>query len=191
MQGITKLIAGDSLDFATTVAEYPATDGWVLKYVLVPRFTTPAQAAITLTATTYETSRYRVQVTPATTADWEPGAYSWSSYVEQTGKRVTLEQGAELTVAPDPTTMAVGTDLRSDAAKALASAEAALVSYTASNGAVQEYAINGRRMTFRSADDITALIKHLQGKVVREQRAAAHLAGHANPSRFGVRLARV
>ena len=191
MQGITELVAGDSLDFATTVAEYPATDGWALKYVLVPRFTTPAQAAITLTATTYETSRYRVQVTPATTADWEPGAYSWSSYVEQTGQRITLEQGAELTVAPDPTTMAAGTDLRSDNVKALASAKAALVAYTASNGAVEEYAINGRRMKFRAAGDIVALISHLQGEVLREKRAAASVAGLPNPSRFGVRLARV
>lgn len=190
MQGITKLIAGDSLDFNTEVADYPATDGWTLKYRLTPRFTTPAQAAITLTAATYQTTGYRVQAGPSETA-WEAGVYSWASWVEKTGSRVTLEQGAELTVAPDPTTMAVGTDQRSDAVKALASAKAALTAYTASNGAVEEYAINGRRMRFRAAGDIVALISHLQGEVLREQRAAAHLAGQANPSRFGVRLARV
>jgi hypothetical protein len=65
MQGITKLIAGDSLDFTTSVASYPATDGWTLKYVLAPRFTTPAQSPITLTAATYEVTGYRVQVGPS------------------------------------------------------------------------------------------------------------------------------
>lgn len=191
MRDISTIIAGDSLDFASDVPGYPATDGWTLKYVLVPRFSTPAQSPITLTAATYETTRYRVQVDPTVTEDWTPGIYTWSNYVEQAGQRITREYGSELTVAANPATMAAGTDQRSDAVKALASAKAALTAYTANNGAVQEYAINGRRMTFRSADDITALIKHLQGEVVREQRAAAHLAGQANPSRFGVRLARV
>lgn len=191
MQGITKLIAGDSLDFATDVAAYPATDGWVLSYVLVPRFTSPAQAAITLTATTYEVSRYRVQVDADDTADWAAGAYSWASFVSQTGQRITLEQGGELTIAPNPASMAAGTDLRSDAVKALAAAKAALAAFTSSNGAVEEYTINGRRMKFRAAADIVALISHLQGEVVREQRAAAIAAGLANPSRLGVRLARV
>lgn len=190
MQGITKLIAGDSLDFTTEVADYPATDGWTLKYRLTPRFTTPAQAAITLTATTYQTTGYRVQAGPSETG-WEAGAYSWASWVEKSGARVTLEQGAELTVAPDPTAMAAGTDLRSDAVKALAAAKGALAAFTASNGAVEEYTINGRRMKFRAAADIVALISHLQGEVVREQRAAAIAAGQANPGRFGVRLARV
>lgn len=191
MQGITKLIAGDSLDFTTSVASYPATDGWALKYVLAPRFTTPAQSPITLTAATYEVTGYRVQVGPSITATWQPGAYSWASYVEKTGARVTLEQGGELTVAPDPATLAAGADLRSDAAKALANARAALVTYTASNGTVEEYAINGRRMRFRSAADIVQIINHLQVEVLREQRAAAAAAGGPNISRFGVRLSRV
>jgi len=191
MQGITKLIAGDSLDFTTSVASYPATDGWALVYVLVPRFTAPVQAPITLTASTFETSSYRVQVGPSITATWSPGVYSWSSYVTKTGSRVTLEQGSELTVAPDPATMAAGTDLRSDSAKALANAKAALATYTASNGAVEEYAINGRRMRFRAAADIVALISHLQAEVLREQRTQAVAAGFSNPSRFGVRLQRV
>lgn len=191
MQGISKLIAGDSLDFTTTVAAYPATAGWTLKYVLVPRFTSPSRAAITLTATTHDVTAYRVQVGPSITAPWAAGAYSWSSYVEQSGQRVTLEQGQELTVAPDPATMAAGTDLRSDNVKALAGAKAALAGFTASNGAVEEYAINGRRMKFRAAADIVALISHLQGEVLREQRKAAADAGQASPGRFGVRLARV
>lgn len=191
MQGISKLIAGDSLDFTTSVADYPATDGWTLSYRLIPRFSSPMQAPITITATTYETSSYRVQVGPSTTADWAPGAYSWASFVEQTGQRITLEQGGELTVAPDPGTAAQGTDVRSDSQRALDNARTALATYTQSNGNVAEYEIAGRRMRFSSAADIVKLINHLQGEVTRERRAASIAAGLGNPSRIGVRLTRV
>lgn len=184
MQGITKLIAGDSLDFATDVAAYPATAGWTLVYTLVPRFTSPAQAVITLTATTYETSRYRVQVTPATTADWEPGAYSWSSHVEQTGQRITLEQGGELTVAPDPATMAAGTDIRSDAEQALA-AVTALIKGKATTGQ-QSYRINGRQLDSYPLPDLIKLQGKLQRDVNRE-RAAAGL----EPYRSGIQQLRM
>ena len=91
MHGLTKIISGDSVDFTTSVAAYPATDSWALSYRLVPRFATPVQAAITLTATTYEVSSYRVQVAPSTSATWAAGAYSWASYVSKAGQRITLE----------------------------------------------------------------------------------------------------
>jgi hypothetical protein len=191
MQGLTKLIAGDSLAFTTTVPDYPATDGWTLKFRLIPRFTSPVQAPITLTATTYETTGYRVDVGASTTSGWAPGAYSWASWVEQTGQRVTVEQGGELTVAPDPGAAAQGTDVRSDSQRALDNARTALAAYTQSNGNVAEYEIAGRRMRFSSAADIVKLINHLQGEVVRERRAASIAAGLGNPSRIGVRLSRV
>lgn len=189
MQGISKLISGDSLDFATTVDKYPATDGWVLKYVLVPRFTTPTQAAITLTAATYQTSRYRVQVTPSETAAWQPGAYSWASYVEQAGQRITLEQGSELTVAPNPAAIAQGVDVRSSAEQALAAVKALLLGKATSGQA--SYRINGRQLDSYPMADLLMLQSQLQADVVRERRAAALAAGRPNPSRFGVRLARV
>jgi hypothetical protein len=183
MQGITKLIAGDSLDFTTSVASYPATDGWTLKYVLAPRFTTPAQSPITLTAATYEVTGYRVQVGPSITATWQPGAYSWASYVEKTGARVTLEQGGELTVAPDPATLAAGADLRSDAAKALANIEAYLEN--SGNLAAAEYSIAGRQLKRHSIPDLLALREKYRAEVMREN--ATRTGGHP-PGRIFVRF---
>jgi hypothetical protein len=58
-----ELIGGDTLDFTDSVPEYPASDGWTLKYRLTPRFASPVQAPITITASTFEVTDYRTQVT--------------------------------------------------------------------------------------------------------------------------------
>jgi hypothetical protein len=189
MQGLSKLIAGDSLDFTTSVADYPATAGWTLKYRLIPRFTSPVQAPITLTATTYETSSYRVEAGPSETDGWAPGVYSWASWVEKVGSRVTIEQGGELTVAPDPGAATQGTDVRSSAQQAL-DAVTAMLSGKASSG-VAAYRIAGRELRSYELTELIKLQSSLRADVQRERRAASIAAGLGNPSRFGVRLARV
>lgn len=189
MQGISKLIAGDSLDFTTDVASYPASDGWTLKYRLVPRFESPAQAPITLTASTYETDRYRVQAGPSETADWATGAYGWASWVEQSGQRITLEQGGELTVAPDPAEAAQGTDVRSDAQIALANVRAVIRGVASKN--VLRYTINGRSLEHYSIPDLLQLEAKLVNDVKAESNLAAMLAGQASRRKVFVRMGRV
>lgn len=179
MQGLTKIIAGDSLDFTTSVADYPASDGWTLKYRLVPRFTSPAQDPVTITAATYEVDGYRVELGPSQT-DWQPGAYSWASWVEKAGARVTLEQGGELTVAPNPAAMTAGTDLRSEAEQALA-AVSALLKGKATTGQA-EYAINGRSLKSYPLTELIQLQSSLR-RQVNIERAAAGLA----PNTSGIR----
>lgn len=179
MEGIAKLIAGDTLDFTTSSASYLASDGWTLKYRLAPRFATPAQAPITLTATAYEVSAYRVQVAASATATWAAGVYSWASWVEKSGQRVTLEQGGELIVAPDPATVAQGADLRSSAEKAL-EAVTALLTGKATSG-TESYVINGREMRSYSLPDLIKLQAKLKAEVNGE-RVAAGLA----PPRSGI-----
>jgi hypothetical protein len=189
MQGITQLIAGDSLDFTTSVADYPATEGWTLVYRLVPRFATPVQTPIELTAATHEVTGYRVTVAPSTTAGWAAGAYGWGSWVAKTGQRVTLERGGELTIAPDPATIAQGVDTRSAAAIALAAIKALILGKATSGQ--ESYRINGRELRSYPLPDLLALQREYQAEVAREQRAAAAAAGQAPQNRFGIRLARV
>lgn len=187
MQDISTLVSGDSLDFTTTVADYPATDGWTLKYRLVPRFSTPVQAPITLTATTYETSGYRVQAGPSETV-WEPGAYSWSSWVEQSGQRVTVETGRELTVAANPATSVQGFDVRTDAKTALDNVRAVLKGVATAN--VLSYTVAGRSLSRYSIPDLIALEQKLVQDVKRECNAAAMAAGTASRKQVYVRMGR-
>lgn len=169
MLELQKLVAGDSVDFVTTAAAYPASAGWVFKYRLTPRFTTPAQAPITLTGTTYEVEAYRFQETPANTATWAAGQYGWASWVERAGERITLEQGREITVAPDPATIAQGVDTRLDSEQHLAAVKAALTG-KASAG-VLAYTINGRQLQHYAIADLLLLEKRLEAQVAQDRKA--------------------
>lgn len=174
-------VAGDTLDETVVIPDYPATDGWTLKYFFVPRFTTPTQAPITLTATP-SGSDYLIQASPSTTAGWVPGVYSWRRRVEKSGAAQTLDKNGnggdwsgEFVLEPDPSTLAQGYDGRSQAVKALEDALAALATYHASSGNVKRYAIAGREMEFSDAAQIESLINFWQRKVETEA-AQARLA---------------
>jgi hypothetical protein len=185
---VDELIAGDTLDFVDTVPEFSAADGWVLKYQLVPRFTTPVQAAITLTATTYEVTDFRVQAAAATTAAWKAGAYHWARWVEFAGVRQSLGSG-ELTVKDNPATAAQGYDGRSHARKVLGAIEAVLEGRATKDQ--EEYTIEGRSLKRTPIKDLLVLRDTYRTEVRTEDAAAAVAAGLPNPRRVGVRFQRV
>lgn len=180
------LIAGDSLDFLTTVNDYPPADGWTLKYRLTPR--TGTDPAITITASTSGTD-YRVQSAPATTAAWVAGEYAWSAWVEKTGARYVVDEG-QCTIKPDPETMAAGTDTRTHASKVLAQIETALEGWATSGGHIAEYEIAGRRMKYADRADVLTMRSTYKAEVWREAAAAAMADGLPNPRQIRVRLAR-
>lgn len=184
---LDQLIIGDTLDFVDQVPGYPATDGWTLKYLLAARFATPTQASITLTATTYQTTDYRVQSAPATTAGWKAGTYTWTRWVEKAGARQSLGSG-EIEMAPDPATLTQGADLRTTAERALADAQAALANFQATGGRVKSYSIAGRSMEFDAAGDILKLVSYWQAEVMRERAAKAKRAGLPDPRRISIRM---
>lgn len=119
--------AGDSLSFSIVVPDYPPADGWSLTYRLVPRFTTPAQAPITLVGTPNGDS-YDFLKGPTETL-WAPGMYGWARWVEKPGARVTLDDldsRGQLEIKANPATADQGADNRTRAQKGLDDARAAL-----------------------------------------------------------------
>jgi hypothetical protein len=125
-------VAGDTLDFQVSVPDYPSGDGWTLTYYLTPRFSTPVQARIPITAIANADGTYQVQASPAATAAWKAGAYGWARIVSKNGARQTLtgsEDQGEVLVRPDPTTATQGADTRSHAKKMLESIETALEAF--------------------------------------------------------------
>lgn len=184
---LDQIIAGDTLDFVDAVPGYPATDGWTLKYRLAPRFTSPSQTPIDLIATTYQTTDYRVQAAPATTAAWKAGVYTWARWVEKSGARQSLGTG-ELQMQADPSQLAAGADLRTDAERALTDAQTALANFQATGGRVKSYAIAGRSMEFDSAGDILKLVTYWQAEVARERAARAKRDGAPDPRRITLRM---
>jgi hypothetical protein len=152
--------AGDTLEMsiangnAITVADYPASDDWTLKYRLTPQFSTPTQAPIDITATTdTDGASYKIEVSPAATATWKAGSYWWARWVEKVGARVMLERDQQLDILPDPAQSAQGEDRRTYARKMLEQIEAALLSRSlTAQREVLSYTIGTRSQTFDAAE---------------------------------------
>jgi hypothetical protein len=193
---LASLIVGDTLDFTDQVPLYPATDGWTLKYRLIPEFTTPVQIPITLTATTYLTTDYRVQAD----ADDDGRVGGRQIHLGPLGRKVGraadarqrqrahIAAGQAHRIAAGPDRNRGGYDSRSIAVRALEAAQAALANFSATGGRVKRYAINGRDMEFDAASDILVLVNYWENEVRRENAARAQQAGKPDPRRIYTRL---
>lgn len=177
-----KITAGDTLSFLTTVADYPASAGWVLVYLLLPRST---GTAITLTGTA-EGDDHRIEAGASVTALWVAGDYSWVTYATKAGERYTLQSGA-VKILANPATQ-TSWDARSDAAIIVDQLMAAYKTYTASQGHVAEYQIAGRTMKYRSSAEILDQLNHWQAILSGEKRAERIAAGLGAGNKLLVRF---
>jgi len=177
------LVAGDSLDFVTTVTPWPASAGYTLKYRLVPRVAGPAPIVLISTPSGDD---YRTQAPVATTAGWTPGEYSWFAWVEKAGERHEVDSGLVL-IQPDPSTVTVY-DGRTQAQIALEDALAALANFQATSGRIKRYAIAGREMEFDTAADLTKTVNYWRNQVMLENAKKAVSEGQPDPRRMLVRM---
>lgn len=159
------ITAGDTLDFTTSVPEYPASEGWTLKYRLAPR---AAGTAIDITATA-DGDDYDVQVVAATTIGWATGWYTWTAYVEKAAERYTVDRG-QLEIRAASTTLAAGSDNRTHARKVLDAIESVLEGRATVDQ--QEYAIAGRSLKRMAIDELMRFRRIYQSEVKAEELAA-------------------
>jgi hypothetical protein len=180
-----RIIAGDTLDFVTTLPDYPAAT-YTLKYRLIPR-TSGTAIEITCTAGT-DPNDHRCGASATATALWTAGEYSWASWVEKAGERYQVDSGT-VTLLPNPAT-ATAYDGRSTAQKALDDAEAALATFQASGGKVKRYSIGGREMEFSEGGELLKQISYWSIQVKRERAKDAAAKGMADPRRIYLRANR-
>lgn len=185
---LERIAVGDTLNFATSAIGYAASDGWTLKYTLVPRTGGGAAISITSAADSDDAALHRVQVPAATTATWAAGAYSWQSWVEKATEKYTVATGTIELVA-DARGVATGPlDLRTAARVALDNVRA-LLHGKASSGTLS-YQINGRELRSYAMAELLQLESKLQGDVRREEAAARTAAGLPSRRQLHVRLHR-
>jgi hypothetical protein len=177
------LIVGDTLDFMTSVPDYPATAGYTLKYRLIPR---TSGTAILLTASA-SGDDYRAQEPPAVTETWAAGEYTWSAWVEKTGERYSVDSGI-VTLKADPGVVAAY-DGRSHARKVLDAIEAILEGRATLDQ--EEYAINGRSLKRTPIAQLMQMRDAYRAEAWREAAALKTAAGLPNPRQIRVRMARV
>lgn len=175
------LTAGDTLNFATTTPGYSAADGWALSFRLVPR--SSSGTAIELN-TTAEGEAHRCQAGPSTTELWLPDAYTWTSWVTRSTESYTINSG-QITIKPNPRTVAAGYDGRSQMRRALDDSRTALAAY---NPTQKSYKIADRERVFNSAADIIKLITYLEQQVAKEDALSGNTSGPALSRRIYSRL---
>ena len=169
--------AGDSVAWRVSLTDYPPAAGWSLTY----RLLSAAGIAQNIVATP-DGDDYSVSLSAAATADWPAGPAALVCLVAKGDERITL--GAPLVTVLPNLAVAGNHDGRSAAEKGLADAEAALAAYVAAGQMhVDGYEVAGRKMQFRSVDDIRALITHYRLAVLKERAARAQANGDAPPGR--------
>lgn len=179
------LDAGDSLRFVTSTPQFPASAGWVLKYRLVPRFTPGNAIEIVCSA---QGDDHLAAVPASTTASWAAGEYGWASWVEGGTAEVYRVDRGQITIAPNPRTLAAGADTRSATEIALANVDAMLQGKATSG--TRRYRIGDRELESYAATELLQLRSQLVVQLKRERRAQALAEGRPDPFKFYVRLNR-
>ena len=154
----TQVTAGDTLTWSRSLADYPASDGWVLSYALVN-----ADGQITITASA-DGDDYLVTVTAATSAAYVVGTYAWQAYVTLGTERYQVGTGT-LTVLPNLAAQVGGYDNRSWAQKTVDAIEQWM---STRSPQVAEYQINGRAMKYWEDAKLLATRAALLAEIRRE-----------------------
>jgi len=169
--------AGDTWRWTRSLADYPASAGWALSYVLIN-----AAAKITINAAA-SGDDHAVTVSAATTAGYAAGTYDWRARVSKAGEVYTVGEG-RITVR---NAYAASTfDARSHARKTLDNIEAVIEGRATS--ATLEYQIAGRSMKYIPMAELLTLRDKYRAEVKGEEAAAAVAAGLADKRRVYVRF---
>lgn len=181
----TEIVIGDTLDFETSVPDYPNTDGWTLTFRLIP---ITSGSAITFSASgtpVDDPLGYRVQLAPATTAAWTAGDYAWNSYLVKSGARQTLESG-QVTLLPDPAVATAPRDNRSHSRICLDNIEAVLEGRSSKDQ--DEFQIAGRMLKRTPFAELRKARDYYRAEVAREDAAERLANGEVPKSKVVVRL---
>ena len=179
-----RIIAGDTLDFVTTLPDYPASGGYTLKYRLSPR-TSGSAIDITCSASGDD---HRCGAAASVTASWVAGEYSWACWVEKGAERyggTEYPWRGECTILPNPATTTTY-DSRSAARKALDAMNAFIAGST--DMSVKRYTINGRELERWPLKDLLVARQRLAAEVANEDICAKLNAGLGGGRKIQVRL---
>jgi hypothetical protein len=175
----SRATAGDTIAWLKSLADYPASAGWILTYTLIN-----SVGKITIT-TSANGDDYSVSVTAATSAGYAAGVYTWVASVAQGAERYTVGQGS-ITIAPNLASASTF-DTRSTAKKALEAVNLALESY-GSKAYQHSYEIAGRKQQFQTPGDFLAFRSKLMAEVAREDNALRLAAGLSPRNQLFVRF---
>ena len=168
--------AGNTAKWLKSLAEYPASAGWVLTYELVT-----ADQRITFSSSP-SGDDHLINVAAATTAAWAAGAYQFRALAALLGEVYTVASG-RMEVAP---AFDAAVDARSQVRRTLEAIEATLEGRATS--ATAEYQIAGRSLKYIPIPDLLVLRDRYRRDLRAEEDSAAAAAGLGPRGRVFVRF---
>jgi hypothetical protein len=153
-----QIAAGDTASWKISLADYPASGGWVLSYVM-HRLGTGIKIVITASASSDD---HLVAVPAAETAQWQSGEYDWQAYAtkDATAERYQVGQG-RLLINVNFSAAEDGFDARTTARKTLDALDAAILKLsqaqeTATKGSITSWSAEGLSITRSSPEQLLA-----------------------------------
>lgn len=178
----TQIVAGDTVNWTRTLADYLSTDSWVLSYQFRLQEGT---GTLTVTAATLGTG-YAATITAAQSAPLPAGLWRWDAYVTKAAERYRVDSGT-LTVAPNLAALTGALDLRSPAKRAYDNA----IQIWEAVSAGQNVEIDGRTFTQHNLTDLIVYVDRCKADYQRELDAEKLANTGFNPRKIYARLNRV
>lgn len=174
--------AGDLVQWARTdlTDDYPASE-YTLTYYLVK---TSYQIEIIATA---DGDEFAISIPTTTTADYNPGQYSWNAYASKTGERFKVDSGT-MEVLVNFATQTSGYDDRTTAKTILDAIDAVLEGRATKDQ--ESYAIEGRSLSRTSIADLLLFRDKFKQIYDKEKQAEDIANGLSSRNRVKVRLQR-
>ena len=165
------------------LGDYPAST-WTLTYYAKQLIANGHYFSIVASA---DGDIFAISVPAANTVAYVPGNYRWVAIVTAGSEAHEVSVGEWSILARYDTANAI--DDRSDAQKRLDRLWEIYDDYlTNKQGMVASYAIGGRSVQFRNAEDIRAQILDAEQRVQKEKTAQSVNSGRGNPYRFFARF---
>lgn len=158
--------AGDSIKWTRSLADYPATAGWVLNYRLIN-----AAGYIDI-AGSASGADHLINVLPNVNPAWTRGLYDWQSYITNsgTGERYTIAVG-RMEVRPNLSLQSAGYDARTQARQILDTLNTAYLDAAQKRAFVFEYRVANRLFRFATREEWIMEINFWKREVAREEQA--------------------
>lgn len=159
-----QLQAGDSISWKISLADYPASVGWYLKYRLL------ASSGKIDIQSVADGDGHLVAITAATSAAWTAGTYTMQRMVTNGTDRYTLDTRT-IQILPDLSAATAATDTRTQARRALDAINAVLEGRAARSDAEYEVTTAGstRKLKSLTTEQLLTLQQHYTLAVWREQ----------------------
>lgn len=177
-----ELVVGDSWKWKKTLADYPASDGWVLSYA----FRSSGKPVIDITSSA-DGDDHSVSVAATGTVVFQAGTYHWQSRVTKGADVHTIATG-RTKILSDLSASDPSHDPRFHVEKVLAAIEANIEGIASKEE--KELEVGGLRLSLAGRDELIRLRSHYIAELKKLEFSEALRNKTGNPRRYLTRFTR-